>query len=93
MVEAAFSIAPSGRAHVVGPEALQSGQIWTPSLPPATPFRKEWRAVDWVDVAAVRWKYADAIHLGETRAVNLWLEIISRMPSMACTKIVDLCDR
>ena len=24
--------------------------------------------------------------------MNLWLEIICRMPSMACTKVVDLCD-
>ena len=60
-------------------------------LPPASQWNEAWQAARWHDTLAIDWKFKDHIHLGEARALNLWLEITSRLPLVRGTRIVDLC--
>ena len=92
VLRAALSTEPGGRGRIVGPEMVALGCDHLAGLPPASPWNEAWQTTRWYDTLAVDWKYKDHIHLGEARALNLWLEIASRLPLVRGTRIVDLCD-
>ena len=92
VLRAALSTEPGGRGRIVGPEMIALGCDHISGLPPASPWNEAWQKTRWYDTLAVDWKFKDHIHLGEARALNLWLEISSRLPLVRGTRIVNLCD-
>ena len=92
VLEAPLSTDPGGRARVVTEASIASAGVPLSELPPPVPFGAAWKVHRWHDYQAVTWKYADHIHLGEARAVVLWLETLSRVRAVRNSRILCMCD-
>ena len=92
VLRTALSTEPGGRAHAVEPSLLALGSEYVPGLPPPSLLSDSWRHITWHDVVAVTWKHVDHIHLGEARALNLWLEVLCRFSHTRHSRLLDLCD-
>ena len=62
---------------------------WQPPPQASAVPCQDWK---WLDFATASWKHADAIHLGEMRAANLWLETAARVPRLRHQRGVILSD-
>ena len=92
VVNAALSTHPGGRSRVFGTLSADEGSLRIDELPQLAPCGEKWKDLKWHDVLVVDWTFHDAIHLGETRAVLLWLENLCRLDDVSNTRVLNLSD-